>query len=200
MIPQPRVFVLAFVAGLVLVSCSPAPQLCLRAVICEATMWKVQPLDGARRNSSISSSERRQEQCPLGDEVVVGGSDGRRAVMVVPVVGGLGASAARTSCRTRQARPLFLDTQQDADILHRLLKDCVKTGKISSVWVPARRHAHLKRINRPLAETTITSLGNVEYDWMNAQYNRTTDNITLVPFPEKVNQRKGILCVRVKAE
>ncbi|XP_069181780.1 uncharacterized protein [Procambarus clarkii] len=160
----------------------------------------------AQRSREANSSGGRQEQCPLGSEVEVGGeatsgdSSGRRVVVMVPVVGGLGASAARTSCRSRSTTPLFLNTQHDADVLHRLLKDCVKTGKLGSVWVPVRRHAQHKKVNRPLVETSVTSLGNVEYDWMSAQYNRSTDDITLLPFPEKVNQRKGIICVKKKVE
>ncbi|XP_069181570.1 uncharacterized protein [Procambarus clarkii] len=108
MIPRHRVCVSLCVAGLVVATCSPAPQ--------------------AQRSREANSSGGRQEQCPLGSEVEVGGeatsgdSSGRRVVVMVPVVGGLGASAARTSCRSRSTTPLFLNTQHDADVLHRLLK------------------------------------------------------------------------------
>ncbi|XP_042239042.1 uncharacterized protein LOC121877372 [Homarus americanus] len=177
---QRRVCVAVWVFTLaVLVICTPVPQ---------------------EEGDGSSSGGLRQEQCPLGEEVeMLEGGSGRR-VVVAPVVGGLGAAAARTSCHTHQAKPLFLNTQQDADILYKLLKDCIKTGKISSVWVPARRSAHYKKINRPLANSTVASYGNVEYDWMSAHYDRQTDNITLLPFPEKTHQRKGIICIRKEEE
>lgn len=174
---QRRLFVWVCAVGsiLVVVTCSPAAD-----------------------PRQVVGGSLRQEQCPLGEEVELGGrgGGGGRRVMMVQVVGGLGAAAARTSCNTHHAAPLFLNTQDDADILHRLLKDCIKTGKLYTVWVPARRHAQHKRIERPLVESAVTSYGNVEYDWMSAHYNRTTDNIYLLSFPEKVNQRKGIICVR----
>ncbi|XP_066961375.1 uncharacterized protein [Macrobrachium rosenbergii] len=135
-----------------------------------------------------------RQQCSLGQEVSLK-PEGRR-VMMVPVYGGLGAPAARTSCISHSASPLFLNTQDDADILHRLLKDCVKTGQLSSVWVPARRHLELKRIDRPDTQSRLTATGNVEYDWMSAHYNRTSDDITLLPFPKYIHERKGIICVK----
>ncbi|XP_037775718.1 uncharacterized protein LOC119572850 isoform X1 [Penaeus monodon] len=135
-----------------------------------------------------------REQCPLRQELVLE-ENGRRLV-VVPVLGGMGAAAARTSCLAHSSSPLFLNSQEDADILHRLLKDCVKARRMSSVWVPARRHVQHKRIHRPVAEAPVASSGHVEYDWMSAHYNRTSDDIVLLPFPKEINERKGIICVR----
>ncbi|XP_047468404.1 uncharacterized protein LOC125024644 [Penaeus chinensis] len=135
-----------------------------------------------------------REQCPLRQEIVLE-ENGRRLV-VVPVLGGMGAAAARTSCLTQSSSPLFLDSQADADILHRLLKDCVKARRMTSMWVPARRHVQHKRIHRPVAEAPVTSSGHVEYDWMSAHYNRQSDDIELLPFPKEINERKGIICVR----
>ncbi|KAG7159465.1 hypothetical protein Hamer_G004093 [Homarus americanus] len=99
---QRRVCVAVWVFTLaVLVICTPVPQ---------------------EEGDGSSSGGLRQEQCPLGEEVeMLEGGSGRR-VVVAPVVGGLGAAAARTSCHTHQAKPLFLNTQQDADILYKLLK------------------------------------------------------------------------------
>lgn len=146
--------------------------------------------------SNVQSTKlsRSREQCPLGREVVL--KDGGQRVMMVPVFGGLGAAAARTSCISHSASPLFLNTQEDADVLHRLLKDCVKRRLLSSVWVPVRRYLELKRIDRPTVQSQVTPTGSVEYDWMSAHYNRTSDDITLLPFPKYIHQRKGIICVK----
>ncbi|ROT76139.1 hypothetical protein C7M84_005290 [Penaeus vannamei] len=106
----------------------------------------------------------------------------------------MGAASCSTSCLAHSSSPLFLNSQDDADVLHRLLKDCVKARRMSSMWVPARRYVQHKRIHRPRAETLVTSSGHVEYDWMSAHYNRTSDDIVLLPFPKEINERKGIIC------
>ncbi|XP_050732834.1 uncharacterized protein LOC127006683 isoform X2 [Eriocheir sinensis] len=134
--------------------------------------------------------------CALGREVVVGAED-ERAVMVVLVVGGLGAGAARRSCHAHGATPFFLNTQEDADILRRILKDCVKTERLGSVWVPSRRHASHKGVELPADGAGGPARGNLEYDWMSAHYNRTLDTIMLFPFPPKNTiRRRGIICER----
>ncbi|XP_063844512.1 uncharacterized protein LOC135091079 isoform X1 [Scylla paramamosain] len=133
------------------------------------------------------------EQCSLGREVSLG-SDSGRMVMTVVVVGGLGAGAARRSCHAHGASPFFLNTQEDADILRRTLKDCVKSDKLGSVWVPVRRHTSHKGVNRPAAGSGAPAHGNLEYDWMSAQYNRGSDTISLFPFPPRNIRRRGIIC------
>lgn len=119
---------------------------------------------------------------------------------MVVVVGGLGAAAARASCRAHTSTPFFLNTQEDADLLYWLLKDCVKSGKVDSVWVPARRHTHHKKIDRPLAPPSPARhpahRPAHEYDWLSAHYDRASDTLALLPFPKRVMRRKGIICVR----
>ncbi|XP_045122011.1 uncharacterized protein LOC123510733 isoform X2 [Portunus trituberculatus] len=136
-----------------------------------------------------------KHQCSLGSEVSMGG-EGERVVMTVVVVGGLGAGAARRSCHAHGATPFFLNTQEDADILRRTLKDCVKSDKLGSVWVPVRRHTSHKGVTRPAAGSGAPAQGNLEYDWMSAQYNRASDTISLFPFPPRNIRRRGIICER----
>lgn len=73
----------------------------------------------------------------------------------------------------------------------------MKTEKLGSVWVPVRRHASHKGVERPADGAGHPAHGNLEYDWMSAHYNRTSDAVMLFPFPPKNNiRRRGIICER----
>ncbi|XP_042883286.1 uncharacterized protein LOC122260202 [Penaeus japonicus] len=106
---------------------------CMELCVVAATMTAI---------GRAAAQTQPREQCPLRQELVL--EENGRRLLVVPVLGGMGAAAARTSCLAHASSPLFLNSQEDADILHRLLKDCVKARRMSSVWVPARRHVHHK--------------------------------------------------------